>query len=156
MQMDFLPSQDLRLKAYLWAVTEFCLVHKSDKTAIRHMDRQQMFRFVSFNHFDNRLYSTFEDGQCKAVAFMWADFWERIEAKYEHGKLQFEWTKQHSGDCAMVGDVMGTVKYVKRLWVAATTHNPALVNCPIYTMRRGKLVRLSFQKIERFVRREFV
>lgn len=154
--MDFMPLQDQRLKAYLWLVTDFCMARKSDKCAIRHMDRDQTFRFVAFCHFDGRLYSTFDDGQCKAVAFMWADWQERIEAKNEYGKLQFEWTKQHPGDCVMIGDVIGTAKYVKRLWVSATTHQPVLLDCPLFTMRRNKLVRMSINKIERLFRKEFV
>jgi hypothetical protein len=153
--MDFITANDTRLKAYLWAVTEFCLTHKSDKCAIRHMDRDQLFRFVAFCHLDQRLYSCFEDNQCKAVAFMWADWEEHIEAKNEYGKLQFEWVKQHRGDCAMVGDVIGTAKYVKRLWISVTAHNPALLDCPIYTMRRGKLVRLSINTVERLCRRVY-
>lgn len=152
--MDFLTTPEQRLKQYLWLVTDFCLARKSDKCETRHMDRNQLFRFIAFCHLTGRLYVSTEDGQVKAVVTAWADWVEHIEAKYEHGKLQFEWCEQHPGDCLFVGEVFGTAKHVKRIWEAAIAHNPALVACPYYTMRRGHLVKLSIGKLERMFRRE--
>lgn len=154
--MDFLTTPDQKLKAYLWAVTDFVLAHRSDKVACRHMDRNQLFKWIAFCHLTGRLWTRVENGQVVAIVIAQSDWVEHVEAKAEYARAQFEWTKQTPGDCLSVGDVIGNARAIKQIWDEACAHYPALLVCPIYTFRKEKLVKLSVGKIERMFRRERV
>lgn len=154
--MDFMQTPDQKLKAYLWAVTDFVLAHRSEKCACRHMDRNQLFKWIAFCHLTGRLWTQVENGQVVAIATAWSDWQEHVEAKAEYSRAQFEWKHQTPGDCLFIGDVIGKATPLKNLWDEACAHNPALLACPIYTFRREKLRRLSIGKLERLFRKATV
>lgn len=91
------------------------------------------------------------NGDIEAAIFYWSDWQERIEAKAENNQQQFEWLPSHPGDALFVAEVFGTRRAVARIMSDAFQRFPNLLAVPIYTYRRGQLVRLSMDKMQRFM-----
>lgn len=147
--MNVIQTSQMAKAMFLWEVVDFCLANQG--MAMPWVkDRQQLFRYVASCEATGKLNVVVEDG-IKAVAFMWADFKERIEANAAYNKPQFEWGQSHKGDSLFIADVLGERKYVAQGFNLLIAKFPHLVTVPFYTYRSGKLVQLSMRKLERFV-----
>jgi hypothetical protein len=139
-----------KLGAFLWQVTDFILSHRG-RRCLPEATREPLFRYVALCHLTGRLnIALTADNKIEAVLFFWADWREHIEAKAAEGLQQFE-SCVHKGDSIFVAEVIGARSGVRRIYQAAVEQFPHLVVTPIFTYRAGKLVRLSWQEIERFM-----
>lgn len=143
-------QKNQRLATFLWEVTHYVFAMRGKNTSVAKLDLPALFRYVAFCHLTGRLSITRVEGLLRAVAFSWPDWAEHVEAKAAEGIPQFEWTQLHKGDCIFLADVIGDREGVAQLWEKAVEIAPQLVVTPIYTFRRGKLVRLTLDEIERF------
>jgi hypothetical protein len=114
--------------------------------------RDQIFRYVSFCHLSGRLQSKCVNGRPVAMLICWPEFAERIEAKAAEGRPQFEWLPVHKGDSVFCAEVIADRDSLRELYNGMIQTFPNLMTMRIFTMRHGKLVQLSQDKIERFMR----
>lgn len=140
-----------KLGAFLWQVTDFIMARRN-KRCLPMATREPLFRYVALCHLTGRLNIALDEaGGIEAVLFWWADWREHIEAKAAEGMQQFE-AEVHKGDSVFVAEVIGSHSGVRRIYQAAVEQFPHLVVTPIFTYRNQKLVRLSWQEIERFMK----
>ena len=149
--MNATTNQQTQLSTLLWAVVDFCQNRGSKNTSIHGMERQQLFRYVSFCYFAGKLACSWENNQLEAVVFYWPDFRERIESNYEEGRSQFAWEKVRKGDSMFIADVIGSRKSVAKGYQALIEKFPHVISVPMFTYRHGKLVQLYGKQLERFL-----
>ena len=143
-------QQQEQLVANLRAVVDFCQRHGRG-SSLQGVDRDTLIRYVTFCHMTGKMAVSYENHQVQAVAFYWPDFLENIEAKHEYKRDQFEWEKPRPGDCLFIGDVIGTMKGVSKLYTGAVERWPHLSVIPLVTYRHGKVYRIPRKTLERIL-----
>lgn len=142
---------DDALAMMLWKVTHFCLAHRSSKV-FTGMNHQRIFRYIAFCHFTKRLSAVICNGMVQAIAISWPAWREHLELNHAEGRNQFEWKPIGNGDCLFLAEVIGDRKSLTKLWANTIETAPSLLCVPLFTCRRGKLVQLKLDKLERFCR----
>jgi hypothetical protein len=139
----------LKLQNTINQITDFCLVNRGQIMAWA-STRDKMFRFVAFCVLTGKIAVAWDNNNVKAVFFYWMDYIEHIEMKAEQHRPQFEWNTVRKGDALFVGDVIGSRHFVSQIINASLAEWPILLTTPVYTLRRGKLVKISMKVLHRF------
>lgn len=147
--MNLAPQTQEQQAEMLHGITHFIWLHRGKAMAWADT-YERLFRYVAFCFLSGKLTVNFENGEPVGCVFHWADWTEYIEAKAAEGRPQFEWIPPHKGDALFVGDCIGTRHSIGRIYHDSIAKWPNLMITPIYTLRKGKLVRISHKILNRF------
>ena len=146
--MNLLEQQ--KLGEWLWTLTDWILAHRG-KSCLPLATRDTLFRYVAHAWLNGRLAVARDDkGGIEAVGFNWIDFREHIEMKAAEGRQQYFWEENHSGDAWFVAEVIGSRHGVSKLYQASIAKWPHLLNVPMMTYRKGKLVEIPKARLQQF------
>ena len=142
--------QQQQLAAHIRLITDFFMARKG-RHCLPSITVDRAFRYLAFCKLTGRLNVRFENGRPESLIIAWPDWFERIEAKHAEGRPQFDWCPVRPGDSIFVAEVVGTRRGVRSLYQSLIEAYPHLLRLPVYTYRRGALVRLGQKTIERFM-----
>jgi hypothetical protein len=151
--MNTLTEQQQSLVRVFWKIVDFIEAHRG-KECLQDCDRTKLFRYVAHSYFTGKLCVSWEEGKIVAVAFYWPDFKENIEACFVENLSQFKWQPTHKGDALFVGNVIGNRKAIARMWAATIERFPHMITTPIFTYRKKKLVQITNEQLERFLKED--
>ena len=143
-------KEQQQLAANLRLVVDFCLQHGRG-SSLQGVQRDTLVRYVAFCHMTGKMAVSHASGEIDAVAFYWPDWLEKVEAKDAEKREQFEWAASRPGDCLFIGDVIGNMKGVSKLYTQAVERWPHLAIVPLVTYRHGKLHRFNKRTLERIL-----
>jgi hypothetical protein len=105
------------------------------------------------NHaIENKNISIFhQEKQFRGVVFHWNDWIELIEFKDEQHMQQYPFSRNIQGDAMFIGEVFGKREYILTLYKHMVKKHPQIERVPLYTYRRGKLIRLKNTLLLRFL-----
>lgn len=144
-----LTDHQKRLAGMFWLIVDYCLANAGN-SALKGMDRHNLFKYVAFCFFTGRLNVAWEAGKIEAVVFAWPGTRVEIEARSQVSQGSFKWELPRRGDCLFVADVIGSRNGVAKIYHGQVEKNPQLNFIPILTYRHGRLHRLKH--LNRFLR----
>jgi hypothetical protein len=130
-------------------ITEFCW--RNGRSAFPGWEVPTLYAYVFFHVVDRTVFLVREHGEISAVGFMWGVPESEIRSRADAGEPVFCWKRsQDNADSVFMAELVGSAAEFPRLTRGAEQRFPEWwKRKKVFTFRRGKLVQLDRDTIER-------
>lgn len=131
-------------------IAEFCV--RRGGRAFAGWPVPTLFAYALFHVVDRTVFSTREHGTIAGVGFMWGENERDIRSRAAAGQPVFDWTRSVDGaDSLFLAEVVAAGPQLARLARQAKARFPDMEKKKIFTFRRGELVRIPIETVEKVV-----
>ena len=131
-------------------ITVFCIKNRG-KCFVEGESAALLFRYMAHQLLTGSLFVDWKGSEPEALVVVWREDAAALIEREKLGRPQFNWQlPSKSGDCALIGPVIGNRKSVARLLGRIRDCWPDAASLRLFTYRNSRLRELNWKTLERF------